>query len=77
MNLQMDKIYLKDHLHFVIQRKKSLVVSITKETVNSLLLAVESYSPAGSAMTKSVTIQWTGILFFFLCIVFDQGLYII
>lgn len=59
MNLEME-MYLKDRLRFMIQRKKSLDVSITEEIVNFLLLAVESYSPAGFAMTKSVTIPWIG-----------------
>ena len=59
MNLEME-MYLKDRLHFMIQRKKSLVVSITEEIVNFLQLAVESYYPAGFAMTKSVIIPWIG-----------------
>lgn len=56
----MVKTYLDAILHFVIQRNKNLGVSITKGTVNSELPAVASYSHAGSAMTKSVTILWTG-----------------
>lgn len=39
---------------------KYLDVSITKEIVNFLLLAVASYLHAGSAMIKSATIQWIG-----------------
>ena len=59
------KIYL-DALHlFVIQRYMCLGVSITKGTANSVLLAVASYLFVGSAITKSVTIRWTGTLLLF------------
>ncbi|GFZ00274.1 zinc finger protein-like protein [Actinidia rufa] len=65
VKLQVMKIYL-DALHlFVIQRYMCLGVSITKGTANFVLLAVASYLVAGSAMTKSVTIRWTGALLLF------------
>lgn len=58
----MRKIYL-DALHpFGIQKHKSLAVSITRGTANSLLHVVTSYSHADFATTKLVTIQWTGII---------------
>jgi hypothetical protein len=52
-------------LHFEIQINKYLGVSITKEIVNYVLLAVASYLHVGSAMIKSVTIRWIGNLVLF------------
>jgi len=60
VKVQIVKTYLNVLRHFVIRRNKYLGVSITKEIANSVLLAVASYLHAGSAMIKSVTIQWIG-----------------
>jgi uncharacterized membrane protein YvlD (DUF360 family) len=67
VKVQIVKIYLNVLRHFMIQRNRYLGVSTTKEIANSVLLAVASYLHAGSAMIKSVTIQWIGK--FVLCIV--------
>ena len=78
MKVQILKIYLHVLHHFVIQRNKYLGVSITEEIVSSVLLAVASYLHAGSAMIKSVTIQWIGIFvpYIIVCLIIN-GLYVL
>lgn len=50
------------HHHFEMKRKKCLGVNTTKETANSVLLAVESCLPVDFATTMSATTQWIGKL---------------
>lgn len=73
----MVKIYLVVLLHFEMQRNKNLGVSITKEIVSYVLLAVASYLHVGSAMIESAIIQWIGNFVLFISYVILIGLSII
>lgn len=53
-------------LLFEMQKTKYMVVNITKEIARLLLHAATSCLHVGSAMIKSVIIQWTGLFFLIL-----------